>query len=73
LRLGGACLGAVTPLDALANHHRLRRKPAVPAADPMESTAKSSTGSTLVELAYARHYGPIGHSPSTDDPTSEGK
>jgi transposase InsO family protein len=71
----GACLGAVTPLDALANRHRLRRKPAVPVGDPMESTQARAapTGATLVDLAYARHYGPIGHSASTDDQTSEEK
>jgi putative transposase len=71
----GACLGAVTPLDALANRHRLRRKPAVSAEDPTQSTPPRATptGPTLVDLAYARHYGPIAPSPSTDDPTSEGK
>jgi putative transposase len=68
----GACLGAVTPLDALANRHRVRRKPAVPAADPTVPIAQSPHP-TLVDLAYARHYGPIGHPTSTDDPTSQGK
>jgi putative transposase len=68
----GACLGAVTPLDALANRDRVRRKPAVPAADPTAPIAQSA-GPTLVDLAYARHYGPIGHLSSTDDPTSEEK
>jgi hypothetical protein len=71
----GVCLGAVTPLDALANRHRLRRKPAVAAEDAAESMQPRAnpTGPTLVDLAYARHYGPIGHPTSTDDPTSEGK
>ena len=71
----GACLGAVTPLDAFANRHRLRHKPAVPDADPTQSTQlrATPTASTLVELAYARHYGPIAPSNSTDDPTPEGK
>jgi hypothetical protein len=59
-------------LDALANRHRVRRKPAVPVADPADPPARSP-GTTLVDLAYARHYGPIGQTPSTDDPTSEGK
>ena len=68
----GACLGAVTPLDALANRHRVRRKPAVPAADSTVPIAQSPSP-TLVDLAYARHYGPIAPAPSTDDPTSEGK
>jgi putative transposase len=68
----GACLGAVTPLDALANRDRVRRKPAGPAADPTAPIAQSA-GPTLVDLAYARHYGPIGHPSSTDDPTSEEK
>jgi putative transposase len=68
----GAYLGAVTALDALANRHRVRRKPTVPAAD-LTAPITQSPSPTLVDLAYARHYGPIGHSPSTDDPTSEGK
>lgn len=68
----GACLGAVTPLDALANRHRMRRKPAVPAADLTAPIAQSPSP-TLVDLAYARHYGPIGHPTSTDDPTAEEK
>ena len=68
--VSGACLGAVTPLDALANRNRLRRKPAVPAADPTVPIAPSP-GPTLVDLAYARHYGPIAPSPSKDEPTSE--
>jgi putative transposase len=71
----GACLGAVTPLDALANRHRLRRKPTVVTEDATESMQPRAnpTGPTLVDLAYARHYGPIGHPTATDDPTSEGK
>jgi putative transposase len=71
----GACLGAVTPLDALANRHRLRRKPTVVTEDAAESMQPRAhpTGPTLVDLAYARHYGPIGHSPSMDDPTPEEK
>jgi hypothetical protein len=44
----------------------------VPVADPTVPIAPSP-GPTLVDLAYARHYGPIGHPSSTDDPTSEGK
>jgi len=66
----GACLGAVTPLDALANRHRVRRKPPAPAADPTPPIAQSPSP-TLVDLAYTRHYGPIASSPSTDDPTSQ--
>lgn len=63
----GVALGAVTPLDALANRHRTRHKPASPAAMP----ASSYTTATLVDLAYAEHYGPIGHACIPDDPTSE--
>src|SRR5258708_3226763 len=72
---GGVGGGALTALVALSTRHRLRRKPAVPVGDPMESTQARATptGATLVDLAYARHYGPIAPSPSTDDPTSEGK
>jgi putative transposase len=66
----GTCLGAATLLDALANRHRRRRKPdttPVNLVDPMTTIA----GPTLVDLAYAQHYGPIGHQPSTGEPTSE--
>jgi transposase InsO family protein len=63
----GATLGAVTPLDALANRHRTRHKPTIPIAAPVSK----STTPTLVELAYAQHYGPIAHPRIPDDSTTE--
>jgi len=63
----GAALGAVTPLDALANRHRTRHKPTIPTAAPVSK----STTPTLVELAYAQHYGPIAHASIPDDSTAE--
>jgi len=49
----GASLGEATPLDAVANVHRQRRKPRpeVPA-----SPGDAATGENEVELAYRRHY-----------------
>lgn len=63
----GTSLGAATPLDALANRHRARRKPAVPEAEPAIRPVKRSVP-TLPELAYAEHYRPI-----PDDPTAQEK
>jgi putative transposase len=68
----GAALGAVTPLDALANRHRVRHKPAPPAEDLAAPTVKSA-GPSLVELAYAQHYGPLGHEDTSADLTAEEK
>jgi putative transposase len=68
----GTSLGAATPLDALANRNRRRRKPdtrPVNLIDPLTATA----GPTLVDLAYAQHYGPIGYPSPADEPTSEEK
>ena len=48
----GASLGAATPLDAVANVHRQRRKPEPGAPASPDGTA---TGENEVELAY-RHY-----------------
>jgi hypothetical protein len=60
----GTCLGAVTLLYALANRHRRRRKPTpAPAVNLTDPMARSTT-STLVDLAYEQHYGPIAHQPS---------
>jgi putative transposase len=59
----GACLGAVTPLDRQANRHRSRRKPAEIPAEPAKPKRSVPT---VLELAFAQHYAPIG-----DDPTSE--
>jgi putative transposase len=66
----GTSLGAATLLDALANRHRRRRKPTptpVDLVDPIAATA----GPTLVDLAYAQHYGPIAHQPPADPATEK--
>jgi hypothetical protein len=47
----GLSLGAATPLDALANTHRTRRKPPLPA-----TPSASKSGPNLIELAYQRHH-----------------
>jgi hypothetical protein len=67
----GAGLGAATPLDALANRHRTRRKPSTSAVQPALPTLTRSVPS-LVELAYGQHYDSIAaqHNPN-HDPTSE--
>ena len=49
----GQSLGAATPLDALANVHRRRRKPQPPEAPSPGSTGKDNE----VELAYRRYHG----------------
>ena len=51
----GNRLGAATPLDALANSRRVRRKPE---AVPVQGKASgSTTGLNLVELAYHHYHG----------------
>jgi putative transposase len=47
----GQALGAATPLDALANAHRTRRK-----SPPSTPQPKPHDGPNLVELAYQQHY-----------------
>ena len=47
----GESLGAATPLDAVANRHRKRRKPT-----PPEGCAPPTSGPNLIELNYARYY-----------------
>lgn len=50
----GQTLGAVTPLDALANLHRTRRKPG---AGPTDRAVRlEPTGPNLVELAHRRYH-----------------
>jgi hypothetical protein len=52
----GKSLGAATPLDAVANVQRKRRKPR-----PAEAPSPRGTGEdNEVELAYRRYYGPTG-------------
>jgi len=57
----GTSRGAATPLDALANCHRRRRKPE--AVDTSTATNTNTTtappaaaGPNLVELAFEQHY-----------------
>jgi putative transposase len=47
----GEHLGAATPLDALANRDRQRRRPELPA------TPTAHNGANLIELAYRKYYG----------------
>jgi putative transposase len=68
----GTSLGAATLLDPLANRHRRRRKPDTTPVNLTEPTTLIA-GSTLVELAYAQHYGPIGHQPPADELSTEEK
>lgn len=49
----GQRLGAVTPLDALANVQRRRRKP-----QPSSMSSPPDGGDNAVELAYRRYHGP---------------
>jgi transposase InsO family protein len=55
----GESLGAATPLDKLANVHRVRRKPEPPQADMAVPVAPKGPrqGPNLVELAHAQYYG----------------
>jgi transposase InsO family protein len=53
----GNSRGAATPLDALANCHRRRRKPeAVTTSTAITNTTSTATGPNLVELAFKLHY-----------------
>ena len=69
---GTSSLGPATLLDALANRHRRRRKPTPATVVNLTDPAPTIAGPTLVDLAYAQHYGPIAHRPAAD-PTSEEK
>jgi len=53
----GESLGAATPLDAVANNQRTRRKPRPVTDEPDPGPASSN----LVEMAYQHYHG-------TDDP-----
>jgi len=57
----GESIGLATPLDALANLDRRRRKPdsAAPAAPSAPSTSQSA-GPNLIELAYRQYHRPTG-------------
>jgi putative transposase len=50
---GGNSLGTATPLDALANCHRRRRKPD---ETNIQTATPPAAGPNLVELAYQQHY-----------------
>jgi putative transposase len=54
----GKHLGPVTPLDRVANRSRRRNQGSSKPADTQDAGFKG-TGPTLVDLARARHYGPI--------------
>jgi transposase InsO family protein len=69
----GASLGAVTPVDPLANRHRRRRKPTLAPVVDLTDPTTPIAGPTLVDLACAQHYGPISHQTTADDQTSEEK
>jgi hypothetical protein len=47
----GVSLGYATPLDAIANIRRVRRKP-----DPEVSRVVARSGPNLVELAYQQYH-----------------
>jgi putative transposase len=65
----GKPLGATTPLDMLANRHRTRHKPAsLNAPSPMAKPSKKRKP-TLIDLAYAQHYGPIAHDDGDESDT----
>ncbi|RLA04794.1 MAG: integrase [Gammaproteobacteria bacterium] len=49
----GKSLGAATPLDAVANNHRTRRKP----RPVTEESVPGPAGSNLVEMAYQHYHG----------------
>jgi putative transposase len=53
---GGNRLGTATPLDALANCHRRRRKPA---ATNIQTAIPPAAGPNRVELAFEQHYAHI--------------
>jgi len=57
----GAALGKATPLDAIANISRVRRKPE-PAAELAERT-----GPNLIEIAHAQYQGGVGAGNAVDD------
>jgi hypothetical protein len=50
----GESIGQATPLDALANRDRRRRKPDPLPAVPVK---RPSAGPNLVELVYEQYYG----------------
>jgi putative transposase len=60
----GNPLGAITPLDRLANLQRTRRKAPAQPAEP--GTEEFRSGPTPVDEAMKKHYGPI--LPDEDDP-----
>jgi transposase InsO family protein len=53
----GVSLGEATPLDAVANVHRQRRRPQ---QETPASPDAATTGENEVELAYRQHYGKTG-------------
>jgi hypothetical protein len=57
----GESIGLATPLDALANLDRRRRKPdSVNVAAPSALSTGQRAGPNLVELAYQQYHHPVG-------------
>ena len=60
----GQSLGRATPLDAIANSHRARRKP-----EPTQPSLGARDGPNLVEIAYAQYHGVNDHGVNDHDAT----
>jgi transposase InsO family protein len=58
----GNSLGQATPLDAIANIKRVRRKP-----EPAQMTSGPRSGPNLVELAHAKYHGVNNDDPKKGD------
>ena len=52
----GKPLGSATPLDALANLHRVRHKPSAPTDSSALAAPHTARTPNLVEIAHAAHY-----------------
>lgn len=63
----GNHLGIATPLDAVANAHRRRRKPSDSNASGTVTTLATRQGANLVELAFERHYAGTANTPPAKD------
>jgi transposase InsO family protein len=58
----GNSLGQATPLDAIANIKRVRRRP-----EPAQMTSAARTGPNLVELAHSKYHGVKNDSQKKED------
>ncbi len=52
----GEALGAVTPLDLVANTHRRRHKPAISSEEPKTAHQAESAGPNLVEISFRQYH-----------------